>query len=78
MSMQLQASMVLFIRSGLWGVIVVVVMWLKPESRSLETVLLFWLFGLLAAVLLGMNYLLNVESKKTFIAYFLGLDQKGN
>jgi len=42
-SKQLIASMVLFIRSGLWGVVAIVLMYFDKELRSLEIVFVAWL-----------------------------------
>lgn len=57
-SEQLFASVVLFLRSGIWAVAVTALMFIAPESRSLEFVLGAWTIGGVAALLLG-AYRLN-------------------
>ncbi|HCJ31002.1 MAG TPA: hypothetical protein DHV63_17305 [Pseudomonas sp.] len=52
-SEQLLASLVLFLRSGVWAVVVTALMVLEPGSRSLDFVLGAWTLGSLAALLLG-------------------------
>lgn len=53
-SEQLLASVVLFLRSGIWAVAVTALMFIEPESRSLDFVLGAWTLGSLAALLLGL------------------------
>ena len=60
MSKQLAASMVLFFRSGAWCVFVIGLMWYFPSTRSLETVLKFWVFGNILAICLGAYYCINI------------------
>jgi len=50
---QLYASVVLFIRMGLWGLVVIATQWFVPETRTVEFVLSVWLVGVLLACLLG-------------------------
>lgn len=50
---QLMASVVLFLRSGAWAVVVVLLMFLQPELRTLQAILLAWTLGGLLAVLLA-------------------------
>lgn len=52
-SEQLLASVVLFLRSGIWAVAVTALMFIEPGSRSLDFVLGAWTLGSLAALLLG-------------------------
>lgn len=61
MSEQLLASVVLFLRSGLWGLVLLPLMWAMPELRQLETVLLAWLAASSLAVLLGVVRLLRLD-----------------
>jgi O-antigen/teichoic acid export membrane protein len=49
-----RASIVLFLRSGLWCLIVVVVMWLAPTTRTIEFVLGSWAIGAALACALGL------------------------
>jgi O-antigen/teichoic acid export membrane protein len=57
-SEQLLASIVLFLRSGIWAVAVTALMFFAPELRSLNVVLGAWTVGGIAALLLG-AYRLN-------------------
>lgn len=52
-SEQLLASIVLFLRSGVWAVAVTALMFIRPEVRSLEIVLSAWTIGGVIALLLG-------------------------
>lgn len=52
-SEQLLASVVLFLRSGIWAVAVTALMFVEPDSRNLDFVLGAWTLGGLAALLLG-------------------------
>ncbi len=53
MSEPLWASVVLFIRQGLWAIAAALWMWLEPAQRSLDFVLLAWVLGVLGACGLG-------------------------
>jgi O-antigen/teichoic acid export membrane protein len=53
-SKQMLASVVLFVRSGVWCLLVIVVMFLSPDSRNLNLVLLLWFLGCLFALVLGL------------------------
>lgn len=50
---QLYASLVLFLRSGLWAVLATVLMFLEPNVRTLNMVLGAWTLGSAMALLLG-------------------------
>ncbi|NQD80614.1 hypothetical protein HP436_10535 [Pseudomonas sp. CrR14] len=52
-SEQIWASIILFLRSGLWAMFVVILMWAVPAYRSLETVLQWWFAGCSLACLVG-------------------------
>ncbi|NJJ58719.1 lipopolysaccharide biosynthesis protein [Pseudomonas sp. B14(2022)] len=52
-SEQLCASLVLFLRSGLWAVLVAGLMFYRPDMRSLDVVFAAWTLGGLAALVLG-------------------------
>lgn len=52
-SEQLYASLILFLRSGIWGVAVTILMSLDPEARSLNVLLGGWTIGSMAALGLG-------------------------
>ncbi|WP_460086863.1 hypothetical protein [Pseudomonas sp. H1_B04] len=53
-SKQMLASVVLFVRSGVWCLLVIVVMVLSPDSRSLNLVLVLWFLGCLFALVIGL------------------------
>ncbi len=53
----LAASVVLFIRSGLWVWAAIGIMWLDPESRRLDVVFGAWVVGATCAILLGAGML---------------------
>jgi len=53
MHKQLLASLVLFIRSGSWVIIVIPLMYVMPQYQSLETLYTAWLIGGLIAIILG-------------------------
>lgn len=61
MSKQLLASLVLFLRSGLWALVVVLVFWLSENEHSIYFVMTAWALGSAAACLLGASALLNLD-----------------
>lgn len=52
-SEQITASLVLFLRSGAWAIIIVALMLVLPELRSLEVILFSWTVGGAVAALLA-------------------------
>ncbi|WP_315337190.1 hypothetical protein [Pseudomonas grimontii] len=52
-SEQLCASLVLFLRSGVWAVLVTGLMFYKPDMRNLDVVFAAWTLGGVAALVLG-------------------------
>lgn len=60
-SEQLLASVVLFLRSGVWAVAVTALMFVEPESRNLDVVLGAWALGSLAALLLGVQRISRLQ-----------------
>ncbi|MEO4046298.1 hypothetical protein AAFN46_04290 [Pseudomonas sp. CAU 1711] len=58
---QLMASVVLFLRSGAWGVVVVALMFVWPELQTLQAILCAWTLGGLLAVLLAFWRLARLE-----------------
>lgn len=52
-SEQLTASVVLFLRSGLWAIVVTALMYIEPNTRNLDYVLGAWSVGGLCAFLIG-------------------------
>lgn len=57
----LWASVVLFVRSGLWAILIAAVMWRVPESRNLATVFGAWLFSAAMACLLALWPLRRID-----------------
>ncbi|MDO9313082.1 MAG: oligosaccharide flippase family protein [Burkholderiaceae bacterium] len=57
----LWASVVLFLRSGLWAVLIAACMWLIPESRNLGTVFGAWLLSATMACLLALWPLRRID-----------------
>lgn len=53
LSLQLQASVVLFIRSGAWGLVLIPVLMAVPEFRELSVVFAAWSIGVFSACMLG-------------------------
>jgi O-antigen/teichoic acid export membrane protein len=53
MHKQLLASLILFVRLGSWVIIVIPLMYVLPQYRSLDTLYTAWLIGGLLAILLG-------------------------
>lgn len=60
----LMANAVLFVRSGLWVWIVLILMWFSEESRNLSTVFAGWTVGAGVAILLGVSGLRNLQWEK--------------
>ena len=53
MNKQLQASVVLFIRWGVWVYIILPIMYFLPELRTIESLLSAWMIGSLISVAIG-------------------------
>lgn len=53
MGRPLFSSVLVFLRQGLWAVFLVLFLWLIPEGRDLQTVVLFWTLGSISSVLFG-------------------------
>ena len=60
-SEQLLASVMLFLRSGIWAVFVTFLMLARPDARELNIVLFSWAFGSLAALCLGIYRLKQLK-----------------
>ncbi|MGE6659755.1 lipopolysaccharide biosynthesis protein [Pseudomonas sp. NPDC077408] len=60
-SEQLLASLVLFLRSGVWAVAVTVLMFFEADARSLHYVLAAWSLGALTALLLGIHTITRLK-----------------
>jgi O-antigen/teichoic acid export membrane protein len=61
MSEQLLAGVVLFLRSGVWVLVLLPLMARFPELRQLETVLLAWALGSAAALALGAGVIARLD-----------------
>lgn len=62
-SKQFIASVVLFVRSGVWVVAVALIFYYEPAARSLDFVLSFWFFGSLCACIVGALVVCNQKLK---------------
>lgn len=58
-SLQLRASIILFFRSGVWGLILIFMMWVNPSFRNIHLVLWAWTFGAAVACIGGLWCLRN-------------------
>lgn len=61
MSRQLLASVVLFLRSGLWALVVVLLFWLSEDLRTISLVMTAWASGSAMACLLGASALMQLD-----------------
>lgn len=61
MSEPLWASVVLFLRQGLWAILAAAWMWFAPEQRTLGFVLAAWTAGVLCACLLAASRLRSLD-----------------
>lgn len=52
---QLLASIVLFVRSGAWGLLLIPIMFFFPETRTLTWVMFFWMGGVGLSCLIGFS-----------------------
>lgn len=68
---QLLASVVLFIRQGMWCWIVVGLMLIKPAMRSIEIVFILWLSSAMLASCIGGFYIVGItrENKDNYISW---------
>ncbi len=57
LSMQLEASIVLFLRSGLWCLITILLLWYVPFFRNISFILSFWCIGSFASLIIGILFL---------------------
>ena len=51
------ASCLLFLRHGLWVLLVIPAMWLDPKLRSLDLIFTAWLVGCVAAICLALMFI---------------------
>lgn len=62
MSEQLLAGVILFLRSGVWCLLLVLLMWWVPETRNLDWVLAAWCIGAGFGCLLGGARILSLNN----------------
>jgi len=55
------ATIIIFIKQALWAVFLIIAMWLFPEARNIETLLVFWVIGVGLAVIVGVRPLLKLS-----------------
>ncbi|THF57640.1 lipopolysaccharide biosynthesis protein [Pseudothauera rhizosphaerae] len=68
LSYPLWASIVLFVRSGLWAIVVAIWLWFDPSQRTLNFVLSNWLCGVIAACVLGLVPLRKLNTASLALA----------
>lgn len=61
MGHQFLASIILFLRSGIWAVFVVLAMWAYPQCRNLEFLFMAWALGASFACILGLQRFLRLD-----------------
>ncbi|WP_157061561.1 oligosaccharide flippase family protein [Pseudomonas sp. P97.38] len=65
-SQQMLASVVLFVRSGVWCLVVILAIFLWPKMRNLNFVFLLWFLGCLFALFIGFWGLRSYSSRSFF------------
>jgi O-antigen/teichoic acid export membrane protein len=60
------AGFVLFVRSGAWCWVVLGLMWIYPDSRQIEVVLIGWILGAFVACAMGLNWLRKLKTNSRF------------
>jgi O-antigen/teichoic acid export membrane protein len=63
MSQPILASIVLFLRSGLWTIVLAVFLWQVPASRTLDFVFALWAAGAASACLLAVSRLGSLDRR---------------
>ena len=67
---QLKAGLLLFMRSGLWPLFVVLVMFFYDGFKNLDSVLYFWAFGSFTSVVYGV-YILDIQLPNNFKWFYV-------
>ncbi len=57
LSLQLTASAVLFVRQGSWGIAAIALLYLQPQARNLDILMLLWCISGIGAALLALHQL---------------------
>lgn len=76
-SEQISSSVVLFLRSGMWALILTPVMYFNESTRTLNYVFGVWAVGDLSALALGVYYVFNLNLSGWFISFDLKWILKG-
>jgi len=59
----LLATLIIFIKQGLWAVSFTFAMWLDPEFRNVSDLLMFWIIGVSGSLLIGVGPLFKLDWK---------------
>lgn len=62
----LLATLIIFVKQALWAICFTLAMWLNPDFRNISDLLLFWLVGTFASILIGIGPLLRLDWKGSF------------
>lgn len=62
---QTLATIIIFIKQGVWAIFLVLTMWMFPATRNIETLLLFWIFGAALSIAAGVAPLLKLDWKRS-------------
>lgn len=65
---QMLATIIIFIKQALWAVFFVLMMWMFPATRNIETLLLFWIFGAALGIVIGIAPLLKLDWKHSVVS----------
>lgn len=76
-SEQISSSLVLFLRSGLWALMLVPIMYFNESSRTINSVLYAWALGGCSALCLGVYYILRLKISGWRIAFDIQWILKG-
>jgi len=61
MEKPLQATIIIFIKQGGWAACFIIVMLVEPAFRSIDMLLLFWIGGVTAAIVIGLRPLAKLD-----------------
>jgi O-antigen/teichoic acid export membrane protein len=60
LSEQITSSVIIFIRQGIWPILVLIIMYIYPEMRNLESVLCVWFFSGIIAAFIGYKKIVSL------------------
>lgn len=63
MEKPLLATLIIFVKQAFWAICFTVAMWLNPDFRNISDLLLFWVIGTFASILIGLVPLLGLGWK---------------